>query len=117
MQGLLTEKMKKALTEMLFLSFLESQPRAILEIKDLIAEKSDSICKIQFPYAIVNRMTEAGHIREIGKVVTEARKKNYIEITDSGRKYLASIKEEYYSFLKGVDMIFDYVEKSKAAKG
>ncbi len=71
MKGLLTEKMKKALTEMLFLSILEIQPRAILEIKDLINEKSQSICKIQFPYAVVNRMVEAGHIKEIGKVVTE----------------------------------------------
>lgn len=116
MKGLLTEKMKKALTEMLFLSFLEVQPRAILEIKDLINEKSDSICKIQFPYAIVNRMVDAGYIREIGKVMTETRKKNFIEITPSGKKYLTAIKAEYTNFLKGVDMIFAYIEEAKAAR-
>jgi PadR family transcriptional regulator PadR len=109
MDNSLIDKLKKALMEMLFLAFLEKEARPILEIRDLLDEKSSGICKIQFPYAIVYRMVDAGYIREIGKAKTETRKKNYIEITDEGKKYLTELKKEYNEFISGVTMILDYL--------
>ena len=51
MESGLNLKLKKALSEMLFLTILAEEPRPIVEVMSLLDEKSNGACKMQFPYA------------------------------------------------------------------
>lgn len=98
-------KLKKALAEMLFLSILEEQARPILEVTKLLNERSKGVCNMQFPYAIIYRMTENGYIEEKGSDMSENRKRTFYMVTNAGKEYLNGLKKEYADFIDAVDKI------------
>ena len=106
----MTENLKKALTEMLILSFLSKKDMTIYEILTILDKKSDGICRIQYPYGVIYRMSDRGYIEIAGKAVSDDRRRIHYRITDLGREYLKKINGEYLNFNKGMNMILDYIE-------
>lgn len=106
----MAENLKKALTEMLILSFLSKKDMTIYEILNILDKQSNSICKIQYPYGVIYRMSDRGYIEIAGKAVSDDRRRIHYRITELGREYLGKITEEYHNFLSGIDMILAYVE-------
>lgn len=113
MESGLNLKLKKALAEMLFLAILKEKPRPILEVMDLLDQKSMGICKMQFPYAIVYRMVESGYIAEEGSRMTPERRRTFYSLTDEGKLYLDTLRKEYEAFVLGVENIFNYLSKQE----
>lgn len=113
--GGLTENLKKGVTEMLVLSLLDVRPMTIHEILRMLDEKSNSVCKISYPYAIIYRLSNSHHIKDHGKQVSDDRLRSYYEITDSGRAHLAQMKEEYKAFTGGVESVFASLAEDKKA--
>lgn len=106
----MAENLKKALTEMLILSFLSKKDMTIYEILNILDKQSNSICKIQYPYGVIYRMSDRKFIEIAGKAVSDDRRRIHYRITDEGRQYLSKITNEYHNFLSGIDMILAYVE-------
>lgn len=106
-------KLKKALAEMLFLAILNEKPRPILEVVDLLDEKSMGACKMQFPYAIVYRMEECGYIVEDGRRMTPERRRTFYALTEEGRAYLEILKKDYAAFIGGVENLFHYLSEQE----
>ena len=106
----MAENLKKALTEMLILSFLSKKDMTIYEILSILDKQSNSICKIQYPYGVIYRMSDRGYIEIAGKAVSDDRRRIHYRITDAGREYLEKITREYHTFLSGINMILAYVE-------
>ena len=88
MESGLNLKLKKALSEMLFLTILAEEPRPIVEVMSLLDEKSNGACKMQFPYAIVYRMEKAGYVKEDGSRMTPERRRTFYSLTPAGKDYL-----------------------------
>ena len=106
----MTENLKKALTEMLILSFLSKKDMAIYEILNILNKQSNGICRIQYPYGVIYRMSDRGYIEIAGKAVSDDRRRIHYRITDLGTEYLEKIAEEYQSFISGMNMILDYID-------
>ncbi len=106
----MTENLKKALTEMLILSFLSKKDMTIYEILKILDNQSDGVCRIQYPYGVIYRMSDRGYIEIAGKAVSDDRRRIHYRITDLGREYLEKITDEYENFLSGMNMIMKYVE-------
>ena len=107
----MSENLKKALTEMLILSFLSKKDMTIYEILTILDKESDGICRIQYPYGVIYRMSDRGFIEIAGKAVSDDRRRIHYRITDLGREYLSRISEEYQNFITGMNMIMHYVDK------
>lgn len=107
----LTENLKKGLTEFLVLSCLEKRPMSIYEILRLLDEKSNSHCKITFPYALIYRLTGYGFIADDGKRISDNRLRAFYRITDEGKEYLAKMRKEYDDFSAGMNMLLDYLDQ------
>ncbi len=105
----ITENLKKALTEMLILSFLSKKDMTIYEILNILDKQSNAICKIQYPYGVIYRMSDRGYIEIAGKAISDDRRRIHYRITDLGREYLAKITDEYHNFISGMNMILEYV--------
>lgn len=96
---------------MLILSFLSKKDMTIYEILNILDKQSNSICKIQYPYGVIYRMSDRGYIEIAGKSISDERRRIHYRITDLGREYLDKITNEYNTFLSGINMILDYVLK------
>ncbi|MBO5361012.1 MAG: PadR family transcriptional regulator [Clostridia bacterium] len=106
----IAENMKKGITEMLILAFLNQEEATINSIVKKLDECSDGKCKITFPYATIYRLLDNAYIAESEKRVADNRRRQFYKITDKGRKYFAQMRSEYMNFISGVDMIFDYID-------
>lgn len=102
----ISENLKKGITEMLILSFLDKEDMHTYAIMNKLDELSGGVCKISYPYAVIYRLTDCGYIEEAGKRVDENRLRQFYRITPSGREYLNGMRKEYDSFINGVNMIF-----------
>lgn len=108
------ENLKKAVTEMLILSFLNFRSMPISEILEHLDEKSDSLCKISYPYAAIYRLLDANYILESKKKqADDNRRRQYYKITKKGTEYLAQLREDYKIFTKQVDLIFNFVDSKE----
>ena len=111
----MSENLKKALTEMLILSFLSKKDMTIYEILNILDKQSDGVCRIQYPYGVIYRMSDRKYIEIAGKAISNDRRRIHYRITDLGREYLEKITGEYESFLAGMNMIMRYVEQLSEA--
>lgn len=107
--GALTENLKKGLTELLVLQCLASRPMTIYELVKILDEKSNSICKISYPYAVMYRLQDNGYISEGGKRISDNRKRAYYRITGLGVDRLEAMKKEYNQFITGMNMLFKFL--------
>ncbi len=104
----LEENLKKALTELILLFLLSQKDSYIGELTAQIHEQSGGILSIAFPYAAIYRLEHAGYIRESDKrIAPDGRRRQYVQITDSGRYYLQRLLDTYRHFTKGVTNILE----------
>lgn len=101
----IVENLKKGLTELLVLSLLNEHPMSIYEIIKIMRVRSNSVCTITYPYAVIYRLQNGGFITDAGKSVADDRLRFSYQITQSGRERLADMLEEYRAFNAGVDKI------------
>ena len=78
-------------------------------------KQSDGVCRIQYPYGVIYRMSDRKYIEIAGKAISNDRRRIHYRITDLGREYLEKITGEYESFLAGMNMIMRYVEQLSEA--
>lgn len=102
----ITDNLKKGITEMLVLAFLNEGDMTINDIIRCLDERSGGECKIIFPYSTVYRLLDNSYIVESEKRVSDNRRRQFYHITPKGKKYFAEMRREYNSFISGVDMIF-----------
>lgn len=108
-EGNLTENLKKGLTELLVLKCLNNRPMHIYELLKLLDEKSNSICKIAYPYAVIYRLQKNNHIVEDGKRISDNRLRIYYKITEQGKQHLKNMLYEYSIFTNGVNLILSFL--------
>lgn len=106
----IAENLKKGITEMLILAFLNQGEMTINSIVKKLDECSDERCKITFPYATIYRLLGNECIAESEKRVVDNRRRQLYHITDKGREYFRQMRNEYKAFISGVDMIFDFID-------
>lgn len=103
----ISENLKKGITEMLILAFLNKQDMHIYAILNMLDKYSNGVCKIAYPYAAIYRLLDNKFIVENGKKVDDNRLRQFYTITDDGRNYLNSMKKDYDIFINGVTSIFN----------
>lgn len=104
----LEENLKKALTELLVLKLLSKRDYYIGELTTTLREKSHEILNIVFPYAAIYRMLEDEYITEAKKrIAPDGRRRQYYQITETGRDYLEHLLETYQRFSHGVAEVLE----------
>ena len=99
----LEENLKKALTELLILRVLSEREYYIGELTETLHKKSGETLTIVFPYSAIYRLIHAGYIIESQKrVAPDGRRRQYFDITPSGREYLALLLRNYERFNNGI---------------
>lgn len=102
----LEENLKKALTELLILRLLSDRDYYIGELTATLKERSGGALTIVFPYGAIYRLQQSGHIREKEKRnAPDGRRRQYYQITETGRAYLSQLINIYTAFSKGVDAV------------
>lgn len=102
----LEENLKKALTELLVLFLLSEKECYIGELTELIRQRSNGALEVVFPYGAIYRLEKDGYIDETRKrIAPDGRRRQYVGITELGRKYLAAQLVGYRQFIGGVDTI------------
>lgn len=114
-QSGIAENLKKGITEMLILAFLEKQDMHIYAILTHLDKCSGGVCKIAYPYAAIYRLLNQNYIVESGKRNDENRLRQYYHITEAGKHYLAAMKADYDSFIGGVSAIFQSLNAEEQA--
>lgn len=100
------ENLKKAVTEMVVLSLLDTEDMYAQQIMCALEERSGGLISIVFPYAALYRLIENGYICEAyKKVAPDGRRRQYYQITDAGRAYLGGLQTVYRRIIDGVDQI------------
>lgn len=104
----LEENLKKAMTEVLVLHLLSERERYIGELASLIHERSGGRMAIVFPYSAIYRLEQSGYLVECGKrTAPDGRRRQYYQITDTGRSYLKQLLDIYSRFTTGIANILD----------
>lgn len=102
----LEENLKKALTELLILRLLSDRDYYIGELTTTLKKKSHGALTIVFPYGAIYRLQQSGHIREKEKRnAPDGRRRQYYQITETGRAYLSQLIAIYTTFSKGVNAV------------
>lgn len=114
----LIENLKKATNAMIILSLFSIRPMNLDEIKRYLDEKSNSVCKITYPYAAIYRMLDAGYIQSCGKKqVANQRRREYYKITPKGDKHLQNLLVSYESFNQSVNSILKSADLERTGQG
>ena len=107
------ENLKKAVIEMLVLLLLNQEDMHSVQITQALEERSDEAMNLSFPYALLYRLIESGHIREAyKKIAPDGRRRQYYQITPEGRTYQAQLEELYRRFSGGVVLLLDKKEET-----
>lgn len=102
------ENLKKAVTEMLVLTLLNDEDMYANQITQALGERSGGNLSIVFPYAVLYRLINFGYIIEAyKKIAPDGRRRQYYQITDTGRRYGAELRELYWRFTGGVNQLLE----------
>ena len=102
----LEEKMKKATCEMLTLFLFEKHEMFVNEVATELGSLSNGVFTISFPYAVIYRMERHGYVQLKDKhIAKDGRLRQFYEITDKGRSYLAELLDSYDKINKGISAI------------
>ena len=114
----LIENLKKATNGMIILALFSMKPMNLDEIKRYLDEKSNSVCKITYPYAAIYRMLDSGYIKSCEKKqATNQRRRKYYTITPKSQQYLQSLRASYKNFNESVDHLLESVNLQKVEQG
>lgn len=111
----LEENLKKALTELTLLFLLSQKECYIGELTEIMRRRSHDMLTIVFPYAAIYRLQQSGYIIEKEKRHSpDGRRRQYFQITDSGRNYLDKLLDTYHRFIAGFsEVLQEEVEKDE----
>lgn len=102
------ENLKKAVTEMLVLALLRGEDMYAAQITQALEARSGGALSIVFPYSVLYRLIGFGYILEAyKKIAPDGRRRQYYQITEEGRHYLADLLALYRSFSKGVERLLE----------
>lgn len=106
-------KIKKATSEMLALFLMSRRPMYANEIATELKRLSDGAFAIVFPYNIIHRMEERGHIRrEEKQIAADGRLRQFYSITEEGKAYLHDLVDSYRKMEKGISQILNSREET-----
>ena len=98
---------KKGSADLLILALVEERPLHGYDLARLIEERSGGTLRFTLAslYETLYRLEEAGHIR--GRWVERAgqRRRRYYRITDPGRRFLASRREDWGRFIAALAQV------------
>lgn len=104
---------KKALLPMFILALLEVRPMYVSEIVSILEKESGGIYTTTYPYDIVFRLTENEYMIPVKKAQKDGRRRQLYTISKEGEIYLEEMKTEYKRYMKGIDLIWDFIDKNK----
>lgn len=111
------DNLKKAVTEMVVLSLLSREDMYAGQITQAIEDHSGGAVNIVFPYSALYRLISAGYIWEAYKnTAPDGRRRQYYQITEQGRDYLADLLDVYQRFTGGVDVLLQGGDKIRWIK-
>ncbi len=68
---------------------------------------------LSFPYALLYRLIESGHIREAyKKIAPDGRRRQYYQITEEGQQHLAALLTTYRRFSENMERLLEGGEES-----
>lgn len=107
------ENLKKAVIEMLVLLLLNQEDMHSVQITQALEERSDEAMNLSFPYALLYRLIESGHIREAyKKIAPDGRRRQYYQITEEGQQHLAALLTAYRRFSENMERLLEGGEES-----
>lgn len=102
------DNLKKAVTEMLVLTLLKGEDMYAGQILDAIKARSGGALSIVFPYAVLYRLISNGYIIEgYKKTAPDGRRRQYYQITETGRRYVEELTGLYRRFSAGVTLLLE----------
>lgn len=100
------DNLKKAVTEMLVLALLREEDMYAAQITQTLEERSGGVLNIVFPYSVLYRLINFGYIVEAyKKIAPDGRRRQYYQITETGRRYGEELLNLYHRFSEGVGQL------------
>ncbi len=102
------DNLKKAVTEMLVLTLLQSEDMYAGQILEEMEKRSGGALSIVFPYAVLYRLIGNGYIMEAyKKIAPDGRRRQYYQITEDGRRHVLELTDLYRRFIGGVEILLE----------
>ncbi len=100
------DNLKRAVTEMLVLNLLDREDMHASQIMKSLEEGSGGALTLVSPYMLFYRLIENGYIIEAyKKIAQDGRRRQYYQITEEGRRYLAELIAAYRRTVEGVELL------------
>lgn len=100
------DNLKRAVTEMLVLKLLDREDMHAPQIMKSLEEGSGGALTLVSPYMLFYRLIENGYIVEAyKKIAQDGRRRQYYQITEEGRRYLAELIAAYRRIMEGVELL------------
>lgn len=100
------DNLKRAVTEMLVLNLLDREDMHASQIMKSLEEGSGGALTLVSPYMLFYRLIENGYIVEAyKKIAQDGRRRQYYQITEEGRRYLAELIAAYRRIMEGVELL------------
>lgn len=104
----LEDNLKRAVMEMLVLNLLNQEDMYAAQIMQSLEEGSKGALTLVSPYMLFYRLIEGGYILEAyKKIAPDGRRRQYYQITEKGRRYLAELIIVYRKVIGGVELLLD----------
>src|SRR6266568_1936544 len=105
--AILDRELKKGSAELLILSLVEDRPRHGYDIGQLIELRSRGALRLNVAslYPQLYRLEKRGWIRRRGVEKAGQRRRRYYRLTPAGKKVLASQRDGWLEFVKGIGRI------------
>jgi PadR family transcriptional regulator PadR len=105
--NILDRELKKGSAELVILSIVEPRPRHGYEISKLIESRSDGRMKFHVAslYPLLYRLEERGWLQGRWVEKPGVRRRRFYELTDEGRRVLASQRETWTTFVEAMGLI------------
>lgn len=102
----LEDNLKRAVMEMLVLNLLNQEDMYAAQIMQSLEEGSKGALTLVSPYMLFYRLIEGGYILEAyKKIAPDGRRRQYYQITEEGRRYLADLIIVYRKVIGGVELL------------
>lgn len=97
------EHFKRAVTEMLVLTLLSREDLPAVQIMQRVEDETEHTIGLVSPYMLFYRLIEDGCIIEAyKKPAPDGRRRQYYQISEDGRRYLADLVALYHRLTNGV---------------
>lgn len=108
------DNLKRAVTEMLVLNLLAREDMHAPQIMKSLEEGSGGALTLVSPYMLFYRLIENGYmIESCKKIALDGRRRQYYQITEAGRHYLAELIAAYRHVTRGVESLLGKEEEDR----